>query len=110
VSGSTIIDDIASRRDLVTLIGWAQDGRSIPLARMQELANGVARPVDVERFGSVWLSALIDLAQRAGVGTLERREDGAIRFLPATEPPSAAEAWDRATRSWSRLEKADPRY
>jgi hypothetical protein len=65
---------------------------------LQALAYGTANVSDRERYGPYWLAALIDLAQRGGVGELERAEDGSVVFRPALEVPSAEEAWRRAIR------------
>jgi hypothetical protein len=40
------------------------------------------------------------VAQRGGVGELERGEDGAVVFRPAPEVPSFEDAWRQAIRSW----------
>jgi hypothetical protein len=100
MSDETVIDDIAERHNLGTLCEWARDGRPIPLGRLQALAYGSANASDRERYGPGWLAALIDLAQRGGVGELERGEDGAVVFRPAPEVPTAEDAWRRAIRTW----------
>jgi hypothetical protein len=100
MSDATVIDDLAERDHLGTLCEWARAGRPIPLRRLQALAYGSANASDRERYGPGWLAALVDLAQRGGVGTLERSEDGAVVFVSAAEVPIHDEAWQRAIRSW----------
>jgi hypothetical protein len=95
----TVIDDIAERGHLRVLIEWAEDG-PIALGRLEELACGDASAVVRERYGAHWLSTLIDLAQRGGVGELERDEDGAVVFRPASVVPNFADAWRQAIRAW----------
>jgi hypothetical protein len=100
MSDETVIDDLAERDHLGTLCEWARDGHPIPLRRLQELAYGRASMSDREQYGPGWLAALIDLAQRGGVGELERDADGAVVFRPAPEVPSFEDAWRHAIRSW----------
>jgi hypothetical protein len=100
MSDATVIDDLAERDHLGTLCEWARDGRPIPLRRLQALAYGSANVSDRERYGPYWLAALIHLAQRGGVGELERGEDGALVFRPASDVPSFEDAWRQAIRSW----------
>jgi hypothetical protein len=106
MSDSTVIDDLFERNHLETLCEWARDGRPIPLQRLRALAYGSANASDRERYGPGWLAALVDLAQRAGVGQLERDEDGAVAFYPMSDVPSFEDAWRRATRSWDELDPA----
>jgi hypothetical protein len=96
----TVIDDLAERDNLAVLCEWARAGRPIPLWRLQSLAYRSANTRDRERYGPGWLTALIDLAQRGGVGELERDAGGAVVFRPALEVPSFEDAWRRAIRSW----------
>jgi hypothetical protein len=100
MSDETVIDDLAERNHLGTLCDWALAGRPIALRRLQALAYGTANTRDRERYGPGWLAALIDLAQRGGVGHLERSEDGAVVFRPAVDVPSFEDAWRNAMRSW----------
>jgi hypothetical protein len=100
MSEESVIDDLASRRDLGVLCEWAREGRPIPLRRVQVLVNGSANTSDVLRYGPGWLAALLDLAERGGVGTLERGADGAVVFRPAAEVPNFEDAWRQAIKAW----------
>jgi hypothetical protein len=100
VSGSTIIDDLSNRRDLATLLEWAQDG-PIPVERLRWLAYGAASSTHVAAHGDHWLRTLIDVAERAGIGTLERDPTGRLVLVPGDRRPSSpAAAWEAVTRSW----------
>jgi hypothetical protein len=92
---STIIDDLANRRDLGEVLAMADEGE-IPLWRLRRMAYGSASVVDIERHGEHWLLTLVDLLQRGGIGALERRAGGQVVFVFADSLPTADEAWERS--------------
>jgi len=96
---TSFIDDLANRRHLPTVIGWAEQGAPIPVERLQTLANGSARGPDIDRHGEHWARTLISLLERGGVGTLQQDHTGAHVLVPATRPPTEEEAWEAATGS-----------
>lgn len=98
MSVSSIIDDVANMRHLPEVLALAGE-RELPLGRLRRMACGQASRADVDEYGARWTSTLIDLLERGGVGRLERREDGSVVFVFASELPSADEAWDRAFAS-----------
>jgi hypothetical protein len=96
----SIVGDLCERAHLKLLAEWAQEGDAIPVERLQALVNGKASAMNVERYGATWLADLCDAAERGGIGWLERRDDGAVEFVPADDPPSGDEAWQRVVASW----------
>jgi hypothetical protein len=96
VSEFSIIDDLSNRELLGVLIEWGHSQRSVSVNRLQRLVNGMATAPDVAQYGEYWLRSLIDLAERAGVGQLERQRDGRMMLVFARELPDADDAWNAA--------------
>jgi hypothetical protein len=97
---ATVIDDLANRHCLAPVL--AMSGREeLPLSEIHRLACGTASRLTVEQHGEHWLSTLLELLQRGGVGHLERRADDQLVFVFARELPTAEEAWERAWRTAS---------
>jgi hypothetical protein len=104
---STVIPDLASARHLGPLCEWAQDGRPIPLSRLQALVCRSASTPATGRYGVDWLAWLVSAAERGGVGHLERRGQNIV-FQPSANVPSLDEAWARVQASWPEPEAASP--
>jgi hypothetical protein len=102
----SIIDDIANRRHLSEVLALADKGE-IEIRWLRRMAYGAASSIDIARHGEWWLRSLLDLLERGGVGSLERRADGQVVFVFADldELPSPEEAWER---SQSELDDLDP--
>jgi hypothetical protein len=99
---TSIIDDLAAKRHLGEVLGMARNG-PIPLERLQTIAFGAAARPDIEAFGEMWVSALIDLLQRARIGALVRDADGQLWLVPMRNLPSTPEeAWARVVSGWPR--------
>jgi hypothetical protein len=104
---STIFDDLANQRHLAEVLAMADEGE-LQLSRLRRMAYGSASPVDIEKHGEGWLLTLVDLLQRAGLGSLERRAGGEVVFVFADLdelPSSPEEAWQR---SQPELDDLDP--
>jgi hypothetical protein len=97
----SVIGDLCERAQLKLLAEWAQEGEAIPVERLQALVNGKASAMNVERHGPTWLADLCDAAERGGVGWLERRDDGAVVFVPDDDAPDGDTAWRRIVASWA---------
>jgi hypothetical protein len=85
-----VIDDLANERHLEPLLALAREG-PVPPERIARLVDGTD-----DRYASHMVASLCDLAERGGIGTLERGEDGGLVLVPAPLLPTAAEAWERA--------------
>jgi hypothetical protein len=67
---ATIFDDLANRRALPELVDLVGRG-PVPIATLRRLTG---RPVvGDEGLAELWLRALVDLAERAGLGHMEPR-------------------------------------
>jgi hypothetical protein len=90
-------ESVAKRKPFETVLAMAADQEEVSLERLNELASASASAPDREQFGEIWLQSLLDLLERGGVGRLERRSDGRVAFVFASELPSSAEeAWRSA--------------
>jgi hypothetical protein len=81
VSSSSIIDDVANLRHLPEVLALAGEGE-LPLERLSRIACGSATRADVEQFGEVWTTTLVDLLQVGSTAmSLTGRTIGeAVRF------------------------------
>lgn len=55
-----------------------------------------ANAQDVELRGEGWLRSLVDLAERGGLGHVERDQRGEVVFVFASPLPDAETAWEVA--------------
>jgi hypothetical protein len=106
VSVSTVFDDLANRRHLSEVLALSGKGE-LGIGRLRRMATGAASSVDIEKHGDYWLLTLVDLLQRGGVGSLERRTDGVVFVFADLDelPSSPEEAW---ARSQSEVDDFDP--
>jgi hypothetical protein len=99
MTDSTFIADLVANKAMPRLLALAPSGRprEVELSRVRECATADAPDrTDVERHGQAWTAGLLSLAERAGVGTVERRRGKPVFVFKADRPLTSGEAFDRA--------------
>lgn len=100
MSRDHVIDDLANRLRLYQLFAWAREyGPVMPIGQVRRIAYGTAAAVDINQHGTYWVKSLLSLAQRTGLGCLERDGDGELllRFAePLPDDEQVETAWEGA--------------
>jgi hypothetical protein len=100
----SFIHDLGSKRALADLVRLAP--RALTLGEVRKVAEGQANALARVELGERWTEYLISLAERGGVGRLERR-DGGLVFRFCEPVPDPEDAFCEATGPWPETDEID---